>query len=188
MCKTKKILAVIGLFFVLSVTNAFATPTPVLRLDIVDPEISVGQTFSINVIAEDVALTDEVLAFGFDTIYSSSFTFIDAAVGDGFYDDSNRFDDILVAGSAFPGISGGSDILLSTLSFRPSLEGDFSLVIYSDLGSPDEGLFTLDFPQVDISTLISIEVVPVPPAISLFGSVLVGCMFFRRKADPLKRK
>jgi hypothetical protein len=175
------ILIAIGLSLVLSSFSAFASPIPSLKLDIFDSEILTGEPFDIDVVAVGVPDMDEVLAFGFDVIHSSSFRLNKATVGTGFNDDSAMFPNTDVAGSAFPGVSGGNDVLLATLNFSPSLLGTFSLVIYSDLADPNEGLFTFDFPQVDITTRDTVSVVPIPATFLLLGSGLAGLIMFRRR-------
>ena len=136
------VLIALGICSVLSSCSAIAAPIPSLKIDILDSDILTGEAFDIDVIAEGVAPLDVVLAFGFDVIHSSSFKFNKVTVGAGFNDDSAKFPNIDVAGSAFPGIQGGDDITLATLNFTPSLAGAFSLVIYSDVAVLNEGLFT----------------------------------------------
>ena len=173
----------IGLCLALSSFSTVAAPIPHLKLEKVDSEILVGEAFDIDVMAVGVAALDEVLAFGFDVIHSSSFKLNQATVGTGFNDDSAMFPNTDVAGSAFPGIPGGNDILLATLNFTPSLAGVFSLVIYSDLADPNEGLFTFDFPQVDITTCdtVNVNAVPIPTTIMLLGTGLAGLILVRRR-------
>jgi hypothetical protein len=175
------ILIAIVLCFVLSSFSSIAAPVPSLKLDILDSEILPGEPFDIDVIAVGVAALDEVLAFGFDVIHSSSFKFNKATVGTGFNDDSAMFLNTDVAGSAFPGLPGGDDITLATLNFTPSLAGAFSLVIYTDLAVPNEGLFTLNFPQVDLTTCSKVNVVPIPTTLMLLGTGLAGLIAFRRR-------
>lgn len=177
------ILIAIGLCLVLSSYSVIAAPIPSLKLSVLDSEIHTGVAFDIDVIAVGVAALDEVLAFGFDVIHSSSFKFNNATVGTGFNDDSAMFPNTDVAGSAFPGIEGGDDITLATLNFTPFLVGTFSLVIYTDLAVPNEGLFTLDIPQIDITTCskVGVNVVPIPTTLLLLGTSLVGLVAFRRR-------
>ena len=175
------ILTAIGLCLVLSSFNVVAATIPSLRLDILDSEILTGEAFDIDVIAVDVAASEFVLAFGFDVIHSSSFEFNKATVGTGFDDDSDKFLNTDVAGSAFEAIPGPDDITLATLNFMPSLPGTFSLVIYSDpLADDNEGLTLLFSEPVDITTCSKVEVVPIPTTLLLLASGLGGIMVFRR--------
>jgi hypothetical protein len=57
----------------------------------------------------------------------------------------------------------------------------FSLVLYTDLSDPNEGLFTLDFPQVDITTFNKVNVVPIPTTLMLLGSGLAGLVMLKKK-------
>jgi hypothetical protein len=57
----------------------------------------------------------------------------------------------------------------------------FSLVLYTDLSDPNEGLFTLDFPQVDITTFSKVNVVPIPTTLMLLGSGLAGLVMLKKK-------
>ena len=175
------ILIAVVLCLVLTSFNAAAAPIPSLKLNILDTEISVGKAFDIDVIAVGVTALDQVLAFGFDIIHSSSFNFNKATVGNGFNDDSAMLPNTDVAGSAFPAIPGGTDILLATLNFTPSLAGTFSLVLFSDLANSNEGLFTLDYPQIDITTCSKVNVVPIPTTLMLFGTGLAGLVMLRRR-------
>ena len=88
-----------------------------------------------------------------------------------------------VAGSAFPGIIGDEDITLATLNFTSFQGGSFSLVIYSDLADPNEGLFTFGIPQVDITTCSKVNVapIPIPSTLLLFGTSLAGLVAFKKK-------
>jgi len=184
------ILAIAGLWVMFSATSVKAVP--IVSLDILDPLISVGETFEINVIVDGVTDVDpiwgpdELLAFGFDVVYPSIFTFNGATVGSSFFDDSALFTDTDVAGFAFPGII-GDDILLASLSFiAPSTAGIFSLGIFSDLLDPNEGLITWLDPQIDLTTNTDINVnvapVPEPSTLLLMATGLVGLIGFRRKS------
>jgi hypothetical protein len=141
----------------------------------------VGEAFDIGVIAVDVAASDEVLAFGFDVIHSKSFKFNTATVGTGFFDDSELLPDTDVAGSAFPGIQGSDDITIATLNFTASLAGIYSLVIYTDLADRNEGLFTFDLGQIDITTNSKVSVVPIPTTLLLLGTGLSGLLVLKRR-------
>jgi hypothetical protein len=190
-------------------TIAYAIPTVSLELSTAD--ISVGDSFEVNVIVDGVTDTDpfdpsvwldEVLAFGFDVDYTASeFTYNGATVGFNFFDDSLLlWPNTDVAGSAFPGVS-GDGILLARLNFTSLSEGSFSLGIVSDLLDPNEGLTTFLYwdgydsldplsglgPKIDLTSSINIDVasaaapVPEPGTIFLVGIGIVGFAGFRKK-------
>jgi hypothetical protein len=85
-----------------------------------------------------------------------------------------------VAGSAFPGLPGGDDIILARLNFEAVSAGTRLIGIVSDLGDPNEGLFTLLDPQIDLTSSVTINVVPVPGSLLLFGSGLFGLFRLRK--------
>ena len=197
------IAGITGLFWVFSLTSlAIAIPTP--RLELMDPMITPGETFEVEVRVDRV--TDEdpllgpdyVLAFGFN-VQGGSFVYNGATVWPGqdlstcgdpsaptqFCDDSLLFG-LDVAGSTFPdpSIFGddevyGDYILLATLSFTaPSTPGFYSLGIVSDQSDPNQGLITFLYPQVDMSTSMDVQVsgvsVPEPETLLLFVIGIIG--------------
>lgn len=168
---------------------SFSTSTtPVASAVLVGPtsNIFVGDTFDVDVFANDVGDEDKLLAFGFDLDYgSTAFAFNGATMGSLlFFDDSLLFSDTDVAGSNFPGLS-GDDILLASLSFTSLTAGTFSLGITSSSLDLNEGLTTLLGPKIDMTQSLFIEAsdapIPEPSTILLLGSGLVGLAFYRRR-------
>ena len=189
-------LSIIVLYIVSFSTIAYAIP--MVRLELSASDISAGDSFEVNVIADGVTEfdpswgADEVLAFGFDVDYTASeFTYNGATVGSSFFDDSLFLSDTDVAGSAFPGVS-GDGILLASLSFISLAEGTFSLGITSDLYDPNEGLITWFYPQLDITNSINGDVastpVPEPGTIFLVGIGIAGFGLVHRVPRTFVRK
>jgi len=188
---TQTVLAIsLGLGFPLLVTPVQAMP--IVRLEVLDPDINVGESFDINVVVDGVTDVepflgvDELLAFGFDVSTPTGLTYNSATVDTAFLDDSTFFANTDVAGSAFPGIS-GDDILLAILNFTATEVGIFQVGILSDPLDFNEGLFTF-FYLVDMSTIADVDVtstqvtpVPEPPTLLLIGAGLIGLMGARKR-------
>jgi hypothetical protein len=186
------LLAVLCILFFMG--SAHAIPTTTLELSSTD--IYVGDSFDISVVVDGVTDVDpiwgpdEIISFGFDidhTAYTASeFTYNGATVGPSFSDDSWRFSDTEVAGSAFPGVS-GNGILLASLSFTSLMTGSFSLGIISNLLDMNEGLGSWVYGPLDLTNSINIDVasaaapVPEPSTILLVGTGLAGLVGFRKK-------
>ncbi len=147
------------------------------RLEVPAGPVPVGVAFDVSVYADGVG-TDEVVAFGFDLDYDSTWAFIGAAMGPGFIDDSALFPDTMVAGSIDPNIlgPGGDNILLATLSLRPSVAGRFPFGIVSNLSDGNEGLILVVGPKADLTTGTEVEVAaaPVPGSLALVILGLAG--------------
>ena len=176
-------------FFLAMVIAFFTNPSQSsalnIDLSISDTDISVGETFDIEVWANDASLSfDEVLAFGFDIINSDSsiIRYDSYTTGDFFWDDSLFFSDTDVAGSQGlpPGITADS-ILLARLGYTAISDGDVTLGISSDILDLNEGLIYLWAGNMDITSSISVSVAsastPVPEPTTIF-LMTIGMAWF----------
>jgi hypothetical protein len=167
-------------FFILG--SPYATAAVVS--EVLDSEIGVGEVFGVNVTLTDLSSADALLAFGFDVESAAGLSFIGANLNTQFIDDSLLLPDTDVAGSAFPALPGGEDIHLATLSFQATSIGTHLLSLVSDLEDPNEGLFTLLDPQIDLTSSVKVNIVPVPSALLLFCSGLFGLLHFKLFTFP----
>jgi hypothetical protein len=165
---------------ILSICLGVANATAAVVFEVPDTEIGVGERFGVNIIYTGLSADDELLAFGFDVNSPAGLSFLGANIGAPFSDDSLLLPDTDVAGSAFPGLPGGDDIILARLNFEAVSAGTRLIGIVSDLGDPNEGLFTLLDPQIDLTSSVTINVVPVPGSLLLFGSGLFGLFRLRK--------
>ena len=173
----------LGLFFVFQAVDAQATP--VISLDVSDTDISVGESFSVEVRVDGIVASDLLKGFGF-YVNSGDFSYIRAAVESPFTGPPLLSP---VIGSTSPGIY-GDDILLATLEFTaPSLAGGYSLGIETSIigdASSSDGLFTENnryamIESVDMNVSSSPSAVPEPATLFLLGSGLAGTAALGRK-------
>ncbi len=164
-----------------------------IDLQFSDANITTGESFTVDVVA-DVASDfnnplDELLAFGFDVDVSGPLSFDGFVVGGDFLDDSALFADVDVAGSAFPGLSGITSVLLATLSFSATAVGDGAIGVTADIdNNPSQGLFfsrvsgIVDVVDLEGSTDVAIgepSAVPTPSVLALLALGFAG-LFARR--------
>jgi hypothetical protein len=177
----KRINTVIGLSSLMSIL-LFASPYTAAAVvsEVLDTEITVGDVFEVNVTLTDLSADDALVAFGFDVNRPAGLSYTGANVATQFSDDSQLLLDTDVAGSAFPAVPGGEDILLATLSFQAMSAGSHLLSLTSNPGNANEGLFTLLDPQTDLTSSVHINVVPIPGTLLLFCSGLFGLIQLRK--------
>lgn len=162
-------------FVALMLTASAAQATIVVTFDPSTTDVSVGDTFTVNVLA-NADIADAFLAFdiGFD-LDADSITLGSAfaAPGASFFDVAGFVDNF-----PFPPLPiSGADILLATLTFTATSAGDFLL----DLTN---GQFVgASFLKFDSTALnLTVNEVSAPATLGLFAIALVGLVSLRRKA------
>jgi hypothetical protein len=168
-------------FFTLMLSSAHAVP--VVILDVSSPKINVGNVLEIDVLVKGLSHADSILAFGFDIDVSSGLDFTKAVIGSGLTESSALFPGTDVAAMSFPPLSGGDDIVLASLSFMVLSSGTLEINLGSDISDPNEGFFTTQYPQLDITSSIkfSLAPVPIPGSFTLLGVGLLGVIGYRSR-------
>jgi len=183
--------------------SAPATFALSVDLQLSDPALTVGETFTIDVVVHDVfpgiaPVEEAVLAFGFDVAISapSLVSFMGATVAAPFDDDSALLPNTDVAGSVFLGLPNDvlhETFLLATLTFRALDIGGLTLGITSDTTDLSEGLFYLLAGNTDITANLPVTIqanaIPEPGTLVLLASGVLGVLGYRwrrrqRDANP----
>ena len=179
MIKKNLFLSVIAmaLFMCFGVMNAQAAPYATLNL--LDSDISVGDIFDVEVWMQGDNIGQELLAFGFDVNNPN------ALLAYSGYTLNTSFDDISlgannVAGTAFPGITEDS-VLLGTLHFTANAAGTGNLQVLGEYDNLFSGAFyEIDGFDINANQDINVNAVPIPGALYLLGSGIIGLLGFRR--------
>ena len=147
----------------------------------------VGSTFTITLSV--TGNTDEILGFGLDTSLSTAAISLQSlAIHPFFGADLGLQPTTQVSAFAFPG-NADPTVTLVTFSFFANSVGSSVVRVISDLGDPNEGLFTLaSATGSDLSQQLTINVQPTSavPEPSTFGFVALAagglCWRARRRA------
>jgi hypothetical protein len=183
--KRVMVIAIEFVFFIGFFIAAPAIAAPVANLSLVDTPMGIGDTFAVEVWADGDNIGLDLVSFGFDVSFESGdfFNYTGYILGAGFDDDS--FGSGNVAGSAFPGIA-ENDVLLATLSFESVAIGTDTLNVIGLYDGAFSGIyFELEDSSLvgyDINQSIEISNVPIPGAMILMCSGLVGLIRVNRKA------
>jgi hypothetical protein len=128
-----------------------------------------GQTFTIDF--EVTGNTDEILGFGLDYSASTPSIVFQGFTINPFFGGDLGLGDPQISAITFPGAT-ASSVNLVSFSFLASAAGQSVFQVTSDLNDPNQGLFLLNGPPVDLDQQVTIRVqssVPEPGTLSLAG-------------------
>lgn len=161
---------------------------PVAALDLICQPLEIGDNVIIAVWAYGADPAMEMLAFGFNVSFDSGgvLDYTGYAMGPGFDDES--FDQGVVAGSAFPGITKDA-VLLAALFFKTmdygvdtvNVEGLYDgsfLGLYYALEDQTPVGYDID---ASLDVTVTAEPAPLPASFVLLGSGFAGVFIVRRK-------
>lgn len=164
-----------------------ASAAPSVYLNLLDSPMGYNDTFEVEVWADGDGLGLELMSFGFDVSsdMGNIFTYDGYTLGEGFDDDSGG-GPLNVSGSAFPGFL-EDEVLLATLAFTINAIGSDTLNV---IGLYDEEFFGLFYETPDmmltgynINSSLEISTVPVPGAVLLMFSGLLGLAATNRRTN-----
>jgi len=190
----KNLLGFIFRFLLLAGFSTAVSATSV-TFDDLNVSANVGETFSLDVIADFTS--DPTLGGGLDIFYDEtvlsfqSFSFASSSTlvtDPGF----NRLPDVLsneLEGLAFGNFAGVSTAgIVGTLSFTAIAAGNFDMILAVTDNALKGGSFisAIDFtsvitPDLGISR-VEVSAVPLPAAVWLFGSSILGLVVARRRS------
>ena len=152
-------------------------------------ELGIGESVTFNLVIE--GLTQDLFAAGYAGTYDPAVASLDSAVGAGGF---TSFSGAVIdsgAGTVTDGLStfGATDPvsqLLASFTFTALSNGSFNFVVADD--AFQGGFLYGDFSQVlndlggtDLIATANISVVPLPAAVWLFGSALIGLVGMSRR-------
>lgn len=176
---------------VLMCVTAQSQAVPVATLVVDDPDITVGEQFSVEVRIDNDVINEEFLAFGFNLqAVDPLLSFAGFSVASEFVDSSFGMNN--VSGLAFPGIT-DTDILLATLVFDALDAGTAQISIQGLFDGLFSGMF-YEFSGFDISAQTNVAInqrppaVPEPTGLFVAGMVLLMCIGRGKRSSTVSRR
>jgi len=159
-----------------------------VRLDVSDTEISVGENFTVSVLVDGEGIGEELLGFGFDVAAPGAVAaYLGHTVSALFDDFSDPIDPNNVTGLAFPGVA-DDEVLLAALSFSAIAAGTDTLSVLGLFDGLFFGLF-YDTSGIDINASADITVraaaVPEPGSVFLLSTGLFALLVLKRRERVL---
>lgn len=188
----KKTILVLLFAMLIALCGTIPVQATTISFIVSDSYITTGESFDIDVFAQEDESAGDLWLFGFDVGSLSLSSYDGYAVDSAWRDegDSSNY----VAGSWDDTTVGnaGTNILLATLSFTAGGTSGTETLFIEGIGTApnwDRGAYYSDvYPPFDISGELSITIhdtpVPEPGTLLLFGAGLLGLAGFRRRLTP----
>jgi len=180
-----------GRFLVVLALVLGLLPLPASAIVILVPStttLSPGQSFDIDVLSDNPAGAGDLISFGFDIDpygQASGLSLDSIQIGSLFDTDVSSVADVggVISLGTTPGSTDGQTVTLATLSFTATGSGVQQLLVSGFLSDgPDYGLYFDDyFFDQDVIAQTTITIVPVPAALLLFGSGVLGLAAIARR-------
>jgi hypothetical protein len=153
--------------------------TPIVTLRILDDFISSGEHFDVEIWANNNAIDEDLLGFGFD-VYLTDLVFNNHRIESGFFDISDMsYPQMPYIGGL--GISSSNNTLLVTLSLTALIQGGGNIAVVDNYDGLSYGLF---YEQNGFNINAS---VPEPSSVALlmFSLITLGGLAYRKKQIPI---
>lgn len=183
-----KFIAAVLLMLTFSLSTFSANASLILSFDIQDTEVSLGESFTVNLFASTDANIpgDAFSGWGLDLNFNNSILALDSLLVSPVFMAINNDSDGLGGFDPFNSFS-GANILLATINFTALAIGNSDLLTSATAGDFNEGFFSSTFQPVsydNAATSINItgsNEVPEPSAFLLMLLATIALVALRRK-------